>query len=101
MDEWMREVETQIRRLKGQLSTTTEVPVGGVIYYPAAGLADFDEPGWLRVDGSTFNDTPDDGDGDGADDDYADLADALGSTTLPTQASFAPPTGWVLLIRAE
>lgn len=99
---WISWVNEEIRKLKGR--RWLEVPVGGLVLYPNDALADFDEPGWLILPTSgttTFVADPDDGVDDEVDDSYPDLADALDSTTLPTQTALGPPSGFVYIIRAE
>lgn len=99
---WFAWANTVIRDLQGR--SWCEVPVGGMVLYPDAGVDDFDEPGWLVLPASgthTFVEDPDDGVDDEDDESYPDLADALGSTTFPTQATLDPPAGFVYLIRVE
>lgn len=84
MPEWMRWVETRLRRLDQDTQALTEVPLAGAILWPPGG----DPPdGFLVADGSTFDGT-----------DYPELRDELGGTTLPSLGTVAG-AHWV--IRAD
>lgn len=82
--EWMRWVEARLRRLDARIDGRTPVPIGGAVLWPAGGAA---PGGWLTANGGTFDGT-----------EYPDLADRLGSTTLP---NLTPVSGSNWILRAE